>query len=81
MRGSSLRMTRPPPTSFRRKPESSLQPAKLDPDFRQGDEENKESDKYLLTTFLIESSHSSPCSVKEALSGCRFLSVEKGRCL
>src|SRR5215217_5088624 len=36
---------------------------------------------FLLTTFLIESSHSSPCSVKEALSGCRFLSVEKGRCL
>src|SRR5215208_6158746 len=36
---------------------------------------------FLLTTFLIESSHSSPCSVKEALSGYRFLSVEKGRCL
>src|SRR5215210_3195895 len=33
---------------------------------------------FLLTTFLLESNHSSPCSVKEALSGCRLLSVEKG---
>ena len=38
MRGSSPRMTRPPPSSFRRKPESSLRPPKLDPDFRRGDE-------------------------------------------
>src|SRR5215212_8076458 len=68
-------------SSFRRKPESSFTAPKLDPDFRQGDEENKGAKTFLLTTFLIESSHSSPCSVKEALSGCRFLSVEKGRCL
>jgi hypothetical protein len=49
-----------------------LHRAKLDPDFRQGDEQND------LTKFLVESSHSSPCSMKEALSGCRLLSVEKG---
>jgi hypothetical protein len=33
---------------------------------------------FFLTTFLLAGSHSSPCSVKEALSGCRLLSVEKG---
>ena len=33
---------------------------------------------FLLTAFLVSGSHSSPCSVKEALSGYRLLSVEKG---
>src|SRR5215213_1287105 len=40
-------------SSFRRKPESSLQAPKLDPDFRQGDEEIKGRGRIsLLTTFL-----------------------------
>src|SRR5215212_7241059 len=74
-------LTLPLPRGEREKGPTALGPAADARVKSAHDEENKGAKTFLLTTFLIESSHSSPCSVKEALSGCRFLSVEKGRCL